>query len=197
VLGAVVGEAVLRFTPPYGGFIVLALGGLVYYRLIPRVASRLSNSPSQVRFRDVVTSRQHGLFLTGLIVLALMESWPSLELARYVSSLAYLTHNMIIELVCVPLILLGLPNWFLHKLTESPPVDKLVELLSSPILTTTIYTGVFVLSMLATIVQAQAHSLVVYVYLQVVFIIAGTLMWIPALRLNPGTHKLSTGGRVL
>jgi len=197
VLGTVTGEVVLRITPPYGGVIVLALGGLFYYRLIPKVARRLDNSPKHVRLRDAVTRRQHTLFVTGLIILALMESWPSLELARYVSSLAYLTHTMIIELVAVPLLLLGIPTWLLHKLTETAFIDALLQLLTSPILTTILYCGVFVLSMLATIVQAQATSMVVYVYLQVAFVVVGALMWIPALRLNPGTRKLSTGARVL
>lgn len=196
MLGTVVGEAVLRITPPYGGVIVVVLGGLFYFRLVPRVASRLGNSPDRVRLRDVVSPRQRKQFLAGLVILALMESWPSLELARYVSSLAYLTHTMVIELVAVPLLLLGNPNWLWHKLTETPFVDALVSLLTSPILTTILYSTVFTLSMLAIIVQAQATSLVVYVYLQVVFVIAGVLMWIPALRLNPGTRKLSTGGRV-
>ena len=146
MLGAVTGEVVLRFTPPYGGLIVLALGGLFYYRFIPTVARHLDNSPVHVRLRDAVTRRQHTLFITGLIILALMESWPSLELARYVSSLAYLTHTMIIELVAVPLLLLGVPTWLLHKRTETPFIDALLQLLTSPILTTILYCGVFVLS---------------------------------------------------
>ncbi|WP_298345330.1 cytochrome c oxidase assembly protein [Ferrimicrobium sp.] len=197
MLGTVTGEAVLRITPPYGGAIVLLLGGLFYYWLIPKIASRLSNSPLHVRLRDAVTPRQHALFLSGLVLLALMESWPSLELARYVSSLAYLTHNMLIELVAVPLLLLGIPHWLFHRLTETPFVDALLEFLTSPILTTVLYAALFVLSMLAAIVEAQATSLVVYVYLQVAFVVIGALMWIPALRLNPGTRKLSTGGRVI
>lgn len=196
VLGTVTGEAVIHITPPYGGLIVLILGWLFYYKLVPKVASRLGDSPKRIRLRDVVSQRQRTLFLVGLVLLALMESWPSLELARYVSSLAYLTHTMVIELVAVPLLLLGTPNWLFHKLTETPFADALLELLTSPTFTTILYCAVLMLSMLPTIVQAQATSLVVYTYLQVVFVFAGALMWIPALRLNPGTKKLSTGGRV-
>jgi len=188
---------VLAFQLPIGGIIVLALGGLGYFVLLPFAAKRLPGAPTRPRPSVLVAPRQRALFLVGLVVLALLESWPILPLAREVSSFAYLTHNLLIGLVAVPLMLLGIPDWLLHQLTESEFVDALLTLLTQPIIATIIYCGVLMVSMLSAIVDAQARSLVVFVYLQFLFVFAGAVMWIPALRLLPGANKMSTGARVL
>jgi putative membrane protein len=189
--------SVLAFQVPVGGIIVSVLGGLGYFVLLPFAAKRLPGAPARPRPSVLVTPRQRALFLTGLVVLALLESWPILQLAREVSSFAYLTHNLLIGLVAVPLMLLGIPDWLLHQLTESEFVDALLTMLTQPVIATIIYCGVLMVSMLSAIVDAQARSLVVFVYLQVLFVFAGAVMWIPALRLLPGAHKMSTGARVL
>jgi putative membrane protein len=95
------------------------------------------------------------------------------------------------------LLLVGLPSWAIYRLTERRAVDALLALVSRPLVATVIFSGVTVLSMLSPIVESQSHSLVVYLYLQVVLVIAGIALWVPALRLLPGVEKLSTGARVL
>lgn len=189
--------SVLAFQVPIGGILVLVLGGLGYVLLLPFAARHLPGAPDRPKPSVLVTSHHRKLFLTGLVVLALLESWPILPLARNVSSLAYLTHNLLIGLVAVPLMLLGIPDWLLHLLTESEFVDALLAWFTQPITATIIYCGVLMASMLSAIVDAQAHSLFVFVYLQLLFVFAGAVMWIPALRLLPGAHKMTTGGRVL
>ncbi|ACU53531.1 hypothetical protein Afer_0577 [Acidimicrobium ferrooxidans DSM 10331] len=197
MVGVVTASSLLEVTPPYGGVIVLMLGVLAYWVGVPRLARTLSMSPKRVRLRDVATRRQRLAWSAALAIAIVDESWPVLELARRISLVAYLLHNLVIVLVVVPLALLGLPGWVVFRLTERRWVDAVLSLIARPLVATVLFCGVTILSMLSPIVEAQARSLVVFVYLQVVLVIAGVALWVPALRLQPGVEKLSTGGRVL
>jgi putative membrane protein len=197
MLAIVAGAAVMHFQFPYAGLAILVIGLLLYYLGIPRIARSLGDSPTRIRVRDIIARRQRLAYVSGLVLLAVLESWPTLEMARYVSSLFYLSHNLLIVLGAVPLMLIGIPNWVIYKATQSTYMDSLVYLLTSPIVATILYSGLLVALMFPPVVQAQAHSAFVFVYLQVLLTIVGVIMWLPAMRLTPGVRKLTTGARVI
>jgi putative membrane protein len=187
----------LAVSIPWGGIVVLVLGVVTYRWGVPALARGLASSPERVRFRDVVPRRKQWAWFVGIALLAIEQSWPALELARRISLVAYLLHNLLLVLAVVPLLLLGLPSWAIFRLTEPRGVDALVTFFTRPLVATVIFSGITILSLLVPIVEAQAHSLVVYIYLQVVLVLAGIALWVPALRLTPGVEKLSNGARVL
>jgi len=185
------------FVFPYPAIALAIAGSLAYILGIKKLARPLAPEGHKVRLRDVATPAEIRLFFLGLLILVLLEAWPAVELARYVSALAYLTHNILILLVAVPLMLRGLPRWLAYRLTEFPVVDDVISLLTRPVIATMIYFVVLVGSMTPFIVEQQATSTTVFIYLQVMLVFGAIVMWLPAMRLVPGVATMSIGARVV
>ncbi len=176
--------AAAGFTAPIGGTIILA-AGLAGFRLL-----------ATGRERSRFTQRKRWSYLAGVLLLAGMESWPALELARSWSVTAYVSHNLVIVLAAVPLILLGIPSGRYRRLLDLPAAGALAGALSRPIPAIVAYSALMAASMLPPVVALQARSVIALIYLQLLLLAAGVALWLPALHLLPGTRWLSTAARV-
>lgn len=136
-----------------------------------------------------------GCFGAGVAVLALAVTWPVADLARHWLLLAHLTQQVLLLLVIPPLLLLGLPRWLITAATQPPPVDALLRRLTNPVVASVVFTAAAVVALLPPVVDAEAASGWVTGGVLVGLGIAGTVMWLPVLRVLPGHRHLSTVGR--
>ena len=136
------------------------------------------------------------LFYGGLLSAYLAMAWPLGDIARHYSVLAYLGSNSLLVLVSTPLMLTGLPRWFFAEVTRRPLVDKVLKVLTSPIPATLVFSAAGIASMLPPVVGAESKSDAAWAAFHLVLVGAAAVMWVTALGLLPGLHRLSTYGRV-
>lgn len=133
----------------------------------------------------------------GVACLALVVIWPVADLARHWLLLAHLVQQVMLLLVVPPLLLLGLPRWLITRATRLAVLDTLLGRLSNPVIASLVFTAAAVGALLPPVVDAEAASGWVTGGVLLGLVIAGTVMWLPVLRVVPGQPHLSTLGRSL
>ncbi|MDA8197104.1 MAG: cytochrome c oxidase assembly protein [Actinomycetota bacterium] len=196
----------LSFAPHPVAAIICLIVVLLGPRLIRRIgrnldlleASSLLASPeiSSDAFARVMTRRQAFQFRVAIFVAYLTFAWPIGDLALHYSLFAYLISNSLLAIVALPLLLVSLPKWLLNVLTRHRHVDRLLMVLTRPIISSAIFSAAFIASMVPAVVEVATSSDVAFIIERVVLLIAALLMWFTALNLLPGTRGLSPLGRV-
>jgi cytochrome c oxidase assembly factor CtaG len=134
--------------------------------------------------------RQVALFAGACGALALALTWPLADLAAHWSLTALVSQRLILVLAVVPMLLLGLPHDIVEWATRPAFVDAtLVRLRRPPVAIVTV-TILLVGSMTPTLVKAQASSPLVRGLLAVVILMAGLVLWLPAIGRIPGIPRL-------
>ncbi len=140
--------------------------------------------------------RQAVLFYTGVLSAYLALAWPLGDLARHYSVLAYLGSNSLLVLGSTPLMLAGLPRWFFAEITRRRLVDTALRIMTRPIAATVVFSTVVVCSMLPAVVEVETTNELAWAAFHFALMAAAAVMWVTALSLLPGLHRLSTYGRV-
>ncbi|MDA8262107.1 MAG: cytochrome c oxidase assembly protein [Actinomycetota bacterium] len=139
---------------------------------------------------------QAALFYVGLLSAYLAMAWPLGDIARHYSVLAYLGSNSLLVLGSTPLMLAGLPRWFFAEITRRRLIDTTLKALTRPIAATLVFSAAVVTSMLPAVVEAESRSDAAWAAFHLALVGAAAVMWVTALSLLPGLHRLSTYGRV-
>lgn len=144
----------------------------------------------------VVAPGQAVAFAGGLTAFGLALSWPVAELARHTSATAHVVQQLLLVLAVPPLVLLGLPRWLLALLTRPPRAEAVLRRLTHPVAALVIFNAAVVAAWLPPVIEAEARSGLVDGAVHALLLVAGFLMWAPAVRLVPGVRTLSTAGRI-
>jgi cytochrome c oxidase assembly factor CtaG len=166
---------------PFCWALVLLLG-LLYAFAVSRPAFRATRA-------EVVR------FAAGLLVLLVAGSYPLADVAVHWSLTALVLQRLVLTLAVPPLLLTGTPRTLLAALTRAAPVDAVVRVASRPPVAVVVVTVVFVATLSTAAVEAQASSVVVRGFLDVVLVLAGVVLWAPVLNRLPGGPRLSPLGR--
>ncbi len=140
--------------------------------------------------------RQAVLFYTGVLSAYLALAWPLGDLARHYSVLAYLGSNSLLVLGSTPLMLAGLPRWFFAEITRRRLIDNTLRIMTRPIAATVVFSTVVISSMLPAVVAVETTNELAWAAYHLALMAAAAVMWVTALSLLPGLHRLSTYGRV-
>lgn len=146
---------------------------------------------------DRPTRRQWWQFGWALAALAVALTWPVADLAAHWSLTALLVQRLLLTLVVAPLLLLALPQPALARLTRPWPVDSVVDFLSRPQTAVVVFTVVVVGTLTSPAVAAQASSGWWRGCFDLLLVLAGVVLWIPALARVPGTRRVSPVGRAV
>ncbi|MHB8680558.1 MAG: cytochrome c oxidase assembly protein [Acidimicrobiales bacterium] len=141
------------------------------------------------------TRRQHWQLAGGLACLAVAVTWPVADLAAHWSLTALLVQRLLLTLVVAPLLLLSMPVPVLGRLTRPAPVDRAVEALSRAPIAIVAFTVIVVGSLSVPAVAAQASSWAWRAFFDSLLVLAGVILWVPALGHLPGARKMSPVGR--
>ena len=142
------------------------------------------------------STREKFYFTLGALTLYFANSWPLADLADKYSILAHLMQHLYIALIAVPLMLLGTPRWVFGRLTKPRLLDWTLSKVTRSFVATVIFSFTMVLTMLPPIVSAEASSWLFHDFVHLWIGLAAAIMWIPALKLLPGTRQLTTAGRI-
>lgn len=138
---------------------------------------------------------QRRLARYGLLALLVVTMWPIGDLAASVSVSVATVQRLVIMLLVAPLLLLSVPTDLLGRLTRPRPVDFLMRKLAEPGLALAVVTVVGTLTLVSPIVDWGARSSVGRGLIILTVLLVGFLLWIPALAVLPGTHRLSPAAR--
>jgi cytochrome c oxidase assembly factor CtaG len=158
------------------GVILVTLG---HQRLLRR-----SSHPIRWARRDV------GIFAVACGASLVATTWPLADLAAHWSLTALVIQRLILMLAVAPLLVLGIPYDILEWITRPALVDATLNRCHRPAIAIGLVTILTVGPMTPLVVQAQASSFVLRGALEVVAVLAGLTLWLPALGRAPGIPRL-------
>jgi putative membrane protein len=177
------------FTPSPGAWLLIVVLAVAYITALHRLG------PLHAGLGPPATKGQQLAFAGGLFALALALGWPLADLGRSTAFLVHMTQVGLLTMVAPPLLLLGLPRWLAELATRPRPMDSALRRLTHPVVATLVFNTVLIGSLLPPVVDAQARSTAVDATVHLGLVLAGLIMWMPALRV-PGARMLSTAGRI-
>ena len=126
--------------------------------------------------------RRLGLFVAGMIAFWGATDWPLGTLgAGYLAS-AHMTQFLIYTLVSAPLLLMGTPQWMAERLTSRWGLDRMARFLGSNLVVTgLIYNTILLTTHAPGTVQALRTNQFGSFVMDILWIIAGLILWLPIL----------------
>jgi cytochrome c oxidase assembly factor CtaG len=122
----------------------------------------------------------------GALVVSLW--WPLADLAAHWSLTALMAQRLVLVLAVAPMLLLALPVPVLAALTRPAPVDATLDALSRPGVAIVVFSIVIMGTLLTPAVAAQASSPLVRGATDALIVVAGMVLWAPALAHIPGAR---------
>jgi cytochrome c oxidase assembly factor CtaG len=136
-------------------------------------------------------SRRTTYFAIGNIILLLTLCGPLDVLADNYLFSAHMFEHLLLELVVAPLMLLGLPSWFVRKILEIPWVAKMERVLGMPALAWSLGIGVLWAWHLPALYNAALADERLHIFQHLTFLVSATIFWWPVLA-PAGYRRLST-----
>jgi cytochrome c oxidase assembly factor CtaG len=134
--------------------------------------------------------RGMGAFLGAYVASLVALTWPLADLAAHWSLTTLVVQRLILLLAVAPMLLLGLPYDFVERITRPALVDSLLCRCQRPATAVSLVTVLTVGSMVPPVVKAQSASAVLRGALALITVVAGLLLWIPAVGRIPGIPRL-------
>jgi putative membrane protein len=145
--------------------------------------------------RVVSNAGQRRRAALALAALAAVTVWPIGDLAASVSLSVATLQRLVIMLLVAPLLLLATPTSVLARLTRPAPVDAVVRRVAHPGAAMIIVTVVGTATLSVPVVDAGARSSLVRALILAATLAVGVVLWVPALGVLPGVHRLSSLAR--
>lgn len=139
----------------------------------------------------VRSARERRLAAVALGALAAVTMWPIGDLAASVSLTAATVQRLVIMLFVAPMLLLATPTAALIRLTRPRPVDFAVRVVSHPGVAMAVVTVLGTATLAVPVVEWGARSNVGRDLTLLAVLLAGLVLWVPALALMPGVKRLS------
>jgi len=144
---------------------------------------------------DPTSSRERSLFVAGVLLLWIALDWPVGALgAGYLLSVHQLQYVLLV-LIVPPLLLLGTPVWLLRRVARLRMVGPVIQRITRPVPAILLCNAIVVLTHLPTVVDSLMVSQLGSFILDLSWLMAGLVLWWPALSRIPECNALSYGGR--
>jgi len=114
--------------------------------------------------------------------------WPLADLAAHWSLSALMVQRLLLVLGVAPMLLLAIPVPVLAALTRPAPVDAALDFVSRPVVAIVVFTAVILGTLLAPAIAAQASNPFVRAATDGLLVVAGMVLWAPALGHIPGAR---------
>jgi putative membrane protein len=163
-------------------WIAIGVLGLSYAGGVRHVATQSGAAP-------VPTRRQLWCLAGGLGALVLALTWPLADWAAHWSLTALVVQRLLLTLAAAPLLLLAMPAPLLATLTRPAPIDACLEFITRPVVAVVTFTAIAVGTLVTPAVAAQASSAWWRALTDAGLLVAGAVLWGPALRHIPGRHR--------
>ena len=136
-------------------------------------------------------------FGLGLLTILLAADWPIHDLAeRYLFSVHMFQH-MLISLVAPPLLLLGMPPWFLRRLLRPPAFRRVVQTVTRPFFALLLFNTVVLITHWPPFVEIAVRNELFHFCAHTLLFSSALCMWWPVVSPLPEMPTLSYPTRML
>jgi putative membrane protein len=171
----------------YPGIWLSVLALLVPYLLV--MLRRTGPNPDR--------GRRIGFFVAGVVAYWLATDWPLGTLgAGYLAS-AHMVQYLLYSLVAAPLLLLGIPEWMGRRILERLRLYRAVRVLTRPLAAGLIFNGVLLVTHAPMTVDTLRSNQFGSFALDVTWLVAGLLFWMPVISPLPELRPASYGTRMI
>jgi putative membrane protein len=136
----------------------------------------------------LATRRQRWWMAGASVTLFVALTWPVADLAAHWSLTALLVQRLLLTLAVAPMLLLAMPTHLLAAMTRPAPVDRALAALTRPVAAIAVFTVIVVGTLFTPAVAAQASSPLARGLIDALLLIAGMVLWAPAIAHIPGAH---------
>jgi putative membrane protein len=109
----------------------------------------------------------------------------------------HMLQHLLQTFVIPPLLLLGTPDWMLRPIVTSKPLKPLFRLLTQPVIAFLLFSAVFVTAHFPAIFDLMCRDENFHIFLHLLFMAVGVLMWWPILSPLPEMPRLSYPAQIL
>ena len=164
------------------GVVVAVAVGYAYglRRLAPRFAPH---------DKPAVTRRQIAWFVTGLVLLLLMESWPIHDIGEGSLYSVHMIEHLVIALIVPPAMLKGMPGWFLRLLVK--PILPTLRVATKPVVALIAFNATLAFIHAPAIVDLSITNEFAHFAIHASLLMTGALMWWPVIGPIPDLPKMA------
>ena len=136
-------------------------------------------------------------FSSGVAVLFVALHSPLHELSDHYLFSAHMVQHLLLQLVAIPLLILGTPGWILRPLLCQILIAKLWRLAVHPVAAFLVFNGILLLWHLPTMYDVALRHHGIHILQHIMFIGSAVLMWWPVLSTLPEHPRLAYPWQIL
>ena len=174
----------LHWTPHADVLAMVFLLELGYLFAVTRLRGRFSDA-GRVKRSQIV------LFSLGVTVLYIGGGPPVHDLAEQYLLTAHMLQHVGFTLIAAPLLLAGTPTWLWQALLRIPGTMPIARVLTKPLVAFIVFNSVLVLVHLPSTIDLQQEQHLFHLFVHVLLLASGLLMWWPILSTLPELPRVS------
>ena len=136
-----------------------------------------------------VTRRQQYSWYIGVGLLLVVSTWPLHDIGTRSLFTFHMTEHMVMALAVPPLMLLGIPWWFLRRLVL--PVLPVLRFVTRPLVALVVFNAVLALMHAPQVVELMVTNEAFHFGAHTVFLLASFVMWWPVVGPIPDVPRLA------
>ena len=154
----------------------------------------IADAPNPAR---PVSIRQQAWFFLGIGLMWLVSDWPIHEMAEDYLLSVHMVQHLVYTFVAPPLILMGLPKWFLRRLLAPRWIGGLVRFATRPLIALIVFNAVIAISHWPALVDLALRYELVHLAVHIVLVGTALAMWWPVVAPLPEFPRLSDPGKMI
>lgn len=127
----------------------------------------------------IVTGRQKGFFVVGMVVLWIATDWPMHDVGEERLYVFHMVQHFLLTLVVPPVFLLAIPSWLPRAVFGEGIVDRTIHRLARPVPVVVLFAATTLLVHWAVIVNLSVQQGWFHYLAHVVIVTTSLLVWMP------------------
>ncbi|WP_342512719.1 cytochrome c oxidase assembly factor CtaG [Sporosarcina sp. FSL K6-1522] len=168
------------WSPIFLSFVVLGI--VLYLVLAIKMRHRFEGS-------EPLSRTQLVFFLTGMVLLYIIKGSP-VDLLGHILFSVHMMQMALLLLLVAPFLLMGIPNWMWKKVFNVGILNKILGLLTRPIIAILLFIGMFSIYHIPIILDHVKLSAPLHTVFTVTLFISALFFWWPIVNTMKGQPKL-------
>ena len=127
----------------------------------------------------VVTRRQVGCFIAGILVLWLASDWPMHDIAEEYLYSVHMIQHMALTYFMPPLVVLATPEWFVRTLVGRGRALRALNFMAHPVRAAFVFNVIVMVSHVPAVVNRSVSNGPLHYSIHVLLVTTSILMWLP------------------
>jgi putative membrane protein len=129
--------------------------------------------------QPVLTRRNKGAALAGIVLLWVASDWPMHDIGEQYLYAVHMVQHTLLTLIVPPLALLATPRWLADLILGQGRVRRVIQLASLPVVAGVAYNAMVMAVHWPALVNASVSNGIVHYVVHVVLVFTALMMWMP------------------